>query len=1020
MAKTVEWAKLAAKLPWGKDAESSARRKLLFRQFDPNGNGLLSLAEADKGLIELQLDLPKPVIMRAFQASKGVNQETKASNDDFVDYSEFRVFLLYIRQYLELWVMFDEIDSSKDHKITPDEFAAAAAIVGKWGLPISDPAATFKEIDHDGGGVILFDEFAHWAIKQRLKVEGSDNVEQAGVGSGLISEGLKSAAVKGSQRKAAPTPQKKDVDWNRIAQKLPWGTDEKSATARKLLFRQFDPNGNGLLSLAEVDKGVLDIGLGDVVCKAVIMRAFQAAKGVNQSGDKKQNDDYVDSSEFRMLLLYIRQYLELWVMFDAIDADKNKKIEEKEFAAAVALVEKWGLKVEDPAATFKEIDADKGGCILFDEFAHWAISKKLDLEDDDDAPDAGTGSGLIGKAQSTTAGAAAHKGVKKPEQKKPEKMNVNWKQVAEKLPWGQDEAAALARKRLFRLFDPNGNGLLSLAEADKGVVVDLQMGDVCSKQVIMRAFNAAKSVNQSGNKAQNDDYVDISEFRMFLLYLRQYLELWVMFDAMDTNKDKRIEQAEFAAAVDLVAKWGLKIDNPDAVFKQIDNDGGGMILFDEFAHWAIQHKLDLDDDDDAPDAGAGSGLISGAPKPKAGAVKKAAPAAAAPAAKAIDWADVAKKLPWGTDEESVKRRKKLFKVFDPNGNGLLSLAEVDKGVGEDLKMGDVICKAVIMRAFQAAKTVNQSDSKAANDDYVDFTEFRTLLLYLRQYLELWVMFEAIDTNKDKRIDAGEFAAAAKLVETWGMTIKDPAEVFAEIDIDGGGMILFDEFADWAIRKQLDLPDDDDAENAGAGAGVSRTGPDIKVKGLAPKKPGSLPTRVVGAKPASPITKTPVKPGATKPATTTPSRPATKPATPVTAPKPTVPKPAVASPPVVRTKSPTPRASEPKPAWGSSKTTEKKAGPPSATKPGAKPEQKVSVGIKFDANADGAVAVTLVNPDTAASRAGLLVGDILLSMAGKSIASKDDFKAILPTLTPGSTVDISVKRGAEDLALKISF
>jgi len=283
-----------------------------------------------------------------------------------------------------------------------------------------------------------------------------------------------------------------------------------------------------------------------------------------------------------------------------------------------------------------------------------------------------------------------------------------------------------------------------------------------------------------------------------------------------------------------------------------------------------------------------------------------------------------------------------------------------------------------------------------------------------------VMFEAIDTNKDKRIDAGEFAAAAKLVETWGMTIKDPAEVFQEIDIDGGGMILFDEFADWAIRKQLDLPDDDDAENAGAGAGVSRTGPDIKVRGLAPKKVGSPATRVVGAKPVSPA-KTPVK-TTNRPVTTPSPRPApTKPATPAV--KPPVPKPV--SPPAPRTKSPAPprvtAATEAKPAWGSSKTTDKKTAPSPAAKPGApKSEQKVSVGIKFEANADGAVGVTLVNPDTAASRAGLLVGDILTSMAGKAIASKEEFKAILLTLTPGSTVDIAVKRGADDLALKISF
>ncbi len=92
-------------------------------------------------------------------------------------------------------------------------------------------------------------------------------------------------------------------------------------------------------------------------------------------------------------------------------------------------------------------------------------------------------------------------------------------------------------------------------------------------------------VMQGGGKAQNDDYVDYSEFRMFLLYLRQYLELWVMFAAIDTSGDKRIEKAEFGASVDLVAKWGLAISDADATFKEIDVDGGGVVLFDEFADW---------------------------------------------------------------------------------------------------------------------------------------------------------------------------------------------------------------------------------------------------------------------------------------------------------------------------------------------------------------------------------------------------------------------------------------------------
>jgi hypothetical protein len=45
-------------------------------------------------------------------------------------------------------------------------------------------------------------------------------------------------------------------------------------------------------------------------------------------------------------------------------------------------------------------------------------------------------------------------------------------------------------------------------------------------------------------------------------------------------------------------------------------------------------------------------------------------------------------------------------LFDPNGNGLLSLAECEKGVRDILKLDELFdCKPVILRAYQAAKDV---------------------------------------------------------------------------------------------------------------------------------------------------------------------------------------------------------------------------------------------------------------------------------------------------------------------------
>lgn len=42
----------------------------------------------------------------------------------------------------------------------------------------------------------------------------------------------------------------------------------------------------------------------------------------------------------------------------------------------------------------------------------------------------------------------------------------------------------------------------------------------------------------------------------------------------------------------------------------------------------------------------------------------------------IDWDSLFVKLPYERNDEDKEKRKELFKKFDPNGNGYLSLAEV--------------------------------------------------------------------------------------------------------------------------------------------------------------------------------------------------------------------------------------------------------------------------------------------------------------------------------------------------------
>jgi hypothetical protein len=169
--------------------------------------------------------------------------------------------------------------------------------------------------------------------------------------------------------------------WRELVENLP--TAPGARAARMELFDEFDPNGNGHLSLAEVEKGLLegsDVMRGDAellrVLKPAVMRAFQAAKG--SSGVGGVSADYVEKREFRLLLLYLVRFVALLALFRLIDSNGDKRIDLAEFRAALPVLRPWGVQVQDPEATFKQIDANGGGYILFEELAHWGIHTSIE------------------------------------------------------------------------------------------------------------------------------------------------------------------------------------------------------------------------------------------------------------------------------------------------------------------------------------------------------------------------------------------------------------------------------------------------------------------------------------------------------------------------------------------------------------------------------------------------------------------------------------------------------------------
>lgn len=185
--------------------------------------------------------------------------------------------------------------------------------------------------------------------------------------------------------------------------------------------------------------------------------------------------------------------------------------------------------------------------------------------------------------------------------------------------------------------------------------------------------------------------------------------------------------------------------------------------------------------------------------------------------KTVNWVKIKSMLPYDRSEESKQKRMQLWKMMDVNGNGYASLAEVDKALRDVFQIDEIFnCKPVIMRAFNAAKGIGQGikppgwdqvqeryKSRALNPvDYVEKNEFRVLIIYLHEYTALRQVFDKIDADNDHRITFEEFQKAVPLLRQLGQTISSPEATFKEIDADGGGMILFQEFSDWALKKNI--------------------------------------------------------------------------------------------------------------------------------------------------------------------------------------------------------------------------
>merc|ERR1711988_1483177 len=147
----------------------------------------------------------------------------------------------------------------------------------------------------------------------------------------------------------------------------------------------------------------------------------------------------------------------------------------------------------------------------------------------------------------------------------------------------EKEFAALANdptklNELWDLMDFNDNQIVSLAEIDKCVVERYPL--LNNKPALMRAYKQT-CLKEGGD---GDAWVEPKEFPQLLVNLFYFNKLFQVFEQVDTDDDRRMDEKEFIAGL---GKLGMNLpdDEAKAEFDEMDSNDGGIVLFDEFCVW---------------------------------------------------------------------------------------------------------------------------------------------------------------------------------------------------------------------------------------------------------------------------------------------------------------------------------------------------------------------------------------------------------------------------------------------------
>lgn len=139
--------------------------------------------------------------------------------------------------------------------------------------------------------------------------------------------------------------------------------------------------------------------------------------------------------------------------------------------------------------------------------------------------------------------------------------------------------------------------------------------------------------------------------------------------------------------------------------------------------------------------------------------------------------------------KDAEKMEHWWNWMDMNGNGICSLAEIDKFITHVPGFEKFNNKPALMRAYK--RTISR-EGGGDGDDWVQRYEFPALLRNVYYFNKLWKVFEDIDASGDRRLDASEFASGLRKLGC-RLSEKESLREFHKMDDNGGGFVLFEEF-----------------------------------------------------------------------------------------------------------------------------------------------------------------------------------------------------------------------------------